>query len=68
WPTAEHAKRACRLLLGRLKPLPRMAGLGQSRPFVGRMDELALYNHILTPEEVQHHYDLGVHGGRSRTP
>jgi hypothetical protein len=58
------ATEACRVLLGRLKPLPRLPGKVHSRPFVGRIDELALYNHPLSPEEVRRHYELGIHGGK----
>lgn len=32
----------------------------ESRPFVGRLDELVLYDHPLTPEEVRAHYRLAV--------
>jgi hypothetical protein len=30
-----------------------------SRPFVGLIDELALYNRPLAIEEIQRHYELG---------
>ena len=46
------ASEPCRLLLGRLKPIPRLPGRVHSRPFVGLIDELALYNRPLTAEEV----------------
>jgi hypothetical protein len=29
-----------------------------SRPFVGQMDEVALYDHPITAQEVAHHYRL----------
>ena len=51
---------ACRLLIGRLKPVPRREGQIHSRPFVGRIDELALYNRPLTAEEVRLHFELGA--------
>jgi hypothetical protein len=57
--TPEHSDRPCQLLLGRLTSLP---GTGPSidRPFVGRMDEVALYDHPLTLEEIANHRRLGV--------
>jgi hypothetical protein len=58
------ATEACRLLLGRLKPEPRLPGRVHSRPFVGRIDELALYDRPLSPEEVRRHYELGTSGDR----
>lgn len=44
----------CRLLVGRLKQhsLLRPAEI---RPFEGRLDELAVYDHPLTPEEIRRH-------------
>jgi hypothetical protein len=53
-----NASEPCRLLLGRLKPIPRPTGRVHSRPFVGLIDELALYNRPLTTEEVRYHYEL----------
>lgn len=52
---------ACRLLVGRLKqgPFPR---LDQTRPFIGRLDELAVYEHPLAPEEIRRHHELGSSG------
>jgi hypothetical protein len=58
----------CRLLLGRLKPIPRPSGRVHSRPFIGQIDELALYNRPLTAEEVHRHYELGTAGERSWEP
>ena len=49
----------CQLLLGRLTTIP-IHGRPTSRPFVGRMDEVALYDHPLTPEEIRHHYHLAT--------
>jgi hypothetical protein len=51
-----------RLLVGRLYPSQ------SARPFIGQLDELALYNRALRPEEITHHYELvrpkivGEHG------
>jgi hypothetical protein len=49
----------CHLILGRLTTL---AGSGVSidRPFVGRIDEFALYDRPLRPEEIRRHHQLGV--------
>jgi hypothetical protein len=55
----------CRVLLGRLKPMPRPTGSVHSRPFVGLIDELALYNRPLAVEEVRLHFELGTADGRS---
>jgi len=55
---SDTATEACALLLGRLKPEPRPEGKIHSRPFVGRIDELALYNHPLSAEDVRSHYTL----------
>jgi hypothetical protein len=33
-----------------------------SRPFVGLIDELALYDRPLSAEEVRRHYELGAAG------
>jgi hypothetical protein len=41
-----------RLLIGRLYPSQ------SARPFIGQLDELALYNRALSPEEITHHYKL----------
>jgi hypothetical protein len=58
-PTSALATEPCRVLLGRLKPLPRLTGRVHSRPFVGLIDELALYNRPLGIEEIQRHHELG---------
>lgn len=50
--------RASQFLLGRLTTVPRSTDTW-SRPFVGRLDEVALYHHPLTVEEVRRHYRLG---------
>jgi hypothetical protein len=57
---SEQATEACRLLLGRLKPEPRLPGRIHSRPFVGRIDELVLYEHPLPAKEIARHYRLGA--------
>ncbi len=53
----------CSFILGRLKPLPRFPGFWQSRPFVGQLDEVALYDHPLSAEEIRRHHALGLPGG-----
>lgn len=62
---AERETRPCRLLVGRLKPLPRLEGRLHSRPFVGRIDELAVYNRPLAAEEVRRHFTLGTAAGHN---
>jgi hypothetical protein len=47
----------CQLLLGRLTTIPKDRD-DTSRPFVGWMDEVALYDHPLTFEEILYHYRL----------
>jgi hypothetical protein len=61
-PQLTSASEPCRLILGRLKPVPRLPGRVHSRPFVGLIDELALYNRPLTADEVRHHYESGIDG------
>jgi hypothetical protein len=62
----EGATGPCRLLVGRLKTgLQR--GNFQTRAFVGRLDELAVYDHPLSPAEVRRHYELGS-GGKAGPP
>ena len=67
-PQSASSSEPCRLLLGRLKPVPRPTGRVHSRPFVGLIDELALYNRPLADEEVRRHYELGTADGRSSEP
>ncbi len=55
---ADSAAGAYRLLLGRLKQSQRVR-LADARPFVGRLDEVALYDHALTPAEISRHAALG---------
>jgi hypothetical protein len=59
-PQSASASEPCRLLVGRLKPIPRPSGRVHSRPFVGLIDELALYDRPLTEKEVLRHYELGT--------
>jgi hypothetical protein len=49
---------ACRLLVGRLKS-GRQPHLNDIRPFVGRLDELAVYDRPLSREEIRRHHELG---------
>ena len=67
-PQSASASEPCRLLLGRLKPIPRLSGRVHSRPFVGLIDELALYNRPLSAEEVRGHYERGTAAERSSGP
>jgi hypothetical protein len=67
-PPSALATEPCRVLVGRLKPEPRPTGRVHSRPFVGLIDELALYNRPLSPEEVLLHFELGTAVGRSSEP
>jgi hypothetical protein len=67
-PPSALATEPCRVLLGRLKPVPRPQGRVHSRPFVGLIDELALYNRPLAALEVRRHYELGTADRRSSEP
>ena len=58
--TPEHGDLPCQFLLGRLSTRPG-TGLSIDRPFIGRMDEVALYDRPLTLEEVRGHYRRGAH-------
>jgi hypothetical protein len=53
---------ACRLLVGRLKQWSLPPHLSEIRAFEGRLDELAVYDHPLTPEEIRRHTRLGTAG------
>jgi hypothetical protein len=55
----------CRMLLGRLLTATQDAP-EKYRPFLGRMDELALYDHPLSAEEVRSHYQLATQRVRRR--
>jgi hypothetical protein len=53
----------CQLILGRLTTLTEAPGLhhtGFRRPFVGLMDEVALYDRPLSAEEIRAHYRLAT--------
>src|SRR5207249_882280 len=56
----EYPTLPCSLVVGRRSLDPRA---GDQRPFVGRLDELAIYDHPLTAEEVQHHFQLAARPG-----
>jgi hypothetical protein len=62
------ATEACQLLLGQLKPLPRPPESWESRPLVGQIDELAVYDRPLSLEEVRRHHALGAPKGTSAEP
>ncbi len=57
--TPDRANVPCQLILGRLTALPGV-GLSVDRPFVGRMDEVALYDRPLTIDEIRNHYRHGI--------
>ena len=46
----------CEILLGRLT---RVENSNDARPFTGRIDELALYERVLSAEEIARHHALG---------
>ncbi len=52
----EYPKLACNLVVGRRTP--DALDPKDSRSFVGRLDELAIYDHTLTAEEVRLHFQL----------
>lgn len=54
----DHPDSACHLVVGRRTPDP--TDTKDNRSFVGRLDELALYDHPLSPEEVARHHHLAV--------
>ena len=55
----DHSTQSGQLLLGRLTKVP-IHHWWWSRPFVGRMDEVALYDHPISAEEVRRHYQLAI--------
>jgi hypothetical protein len=57
----DEATTPCRLMVGRLKH-GAQSRMDQIRPFVGRLDELAVYDHPLSPEDIRRHYELGTAG------
>jgi hypothetical protein len=56
---AEADTTPCRLLVGRLKQRPRPPWFTEIRPFEGRLDELAVYDRPLSPDEIRRHARLG---------
>ena len=57
----DEGTEACRMLVGRLKS-GRQPNLTNIRPFVGRLDELAVYDRPLSRDEIRRHYQLGTSG------
>jgi hypothetical protein len=58
----------CQIILGRLTTLTAFNEIhhtGFRRPFVGLMDEVALYDRPLTAEEIRAHYRLAIHLDRT---
>jgi hypothetical protein len=55
---ADHQTVSCNLVIGRRSGEP----LDQTdiRPFIGRLDELAIYDHPLSAEEVRSHFRLAA--------
>jgi bifunctional DNA-binding transcriptional regulator/antitoxin component of YhaV-PrlF toxin-antitoxin module len=49
----------CRLLIGRLKQRSVLPFTSEIRAFEGRLDELAVYDRALTPEEIELRARLG---------
>jgi hypothetical protein len=52
----DHPKLPCRLMVGRRSPVA--SDWSDARPFVGRLDELAVYAHALSAQEVSRHFLL----------
>jgi hypothetical protein len=52
----DHPTLSCQLVVGRRTPDP--LDPHDPRPFVGRMDELAIYDHPLSDDEVRDHFRL----------
>jgi hypothetical protein len=55
----DPATTACRLLVGRLKQKGRSPDTSEIRAFEGRLDELAVYDRPLTPDEIRAHAAFG---------
>ncbi len=55
----EHLDAPCQFVLGRLTTRDG-TGISVDRPFVGRMDEVALYDRPLSAEEIREHHRLGA--------
>jgi hypothetical protein len=60
--TPEDATTPCRLLVGRLKQFSLPPHMSEVRPFEGRLDELAVYDHPLSLEEIRRHARARVAG------
>ncbi|HEY2155375.1 MAG TPA: LamG-like jellyroll fold domain-containing protein, partial [Isosphaeraceae bacterium] len=56
----DHPTLSCRLVVGRRTPDPLDAH--DARPFVGRLDELAIYDHPLSADEVLAHFRVANAG------
>jgi len=54
----DAATTACRLLVGRLKQRSHAPFTNEVRAFEGRLDELAVYDRALSPEEIRRHARL----------
>ena len=61
----DRSTTACRMLVGRLLTSHQDAPQ-KNRPLIGRVDELALYEHPLSAEEVWTHYQLATKGDRRK--
>jgi hypothetical protein len=59
---ADLGTTACHLVVGRLKQRSLPSLMSEVRPFEGRLDELALYDRPLTPEEINRHAHFRVAG------
>jgi hypothetical protein len=55
---SKHADVPCRFVLGRLTEREG-TGISYDRPFLGRLDEVALYNHPLSADAIREHYEIG---------
>jgi len=56
----DDAAQPCKLLVGQLKRWPLSGERDQLRPFGGRLDELAVYDHPLRAEEIQRHFKCRI--------
>jgi hypothetical protein len=62
------ATTACSLIVGRLKRWSLPSRISEVRPFEGRLDELAIYDHPLTPREIRRHAAYTTAGGEPLHP
>jgi hypothetical protein len=62
----DHPDVSCRLVVGRRAPATEEPN--EPRPFVGRVDELAFYDHPLTAGETRRHFRAGNAHGPSVGP